>query len=225
MEEIDISIYSDETELANTAVADLLSVVNEKLKEKSECHISLTGGSLGNLISTKLADHLNKGDWEGLNIWWSDERFVPLTSLDRNDLQFVNSIKEFSKVRVQRAPFDGDVTYSAELFAKEATKIDFDLMILGMGPDGHVASLFPNNIHEDEKRAAFAITDSPKPPKERITLSLRKINESNEIWLVASGEAKAEAIASLMEEDLSLPVSHVNLTRLMLDSAAFGVGE
>ena len=223
MEEIDISIYADESELANTTVADLLTFINEKLHIKPECHVALTGGTLGNLISTKLADHLNKGEWEGLHIWWSDERFVPFTSSDRNDLEFVNSIHEFSKVKVHRAPFDGDVTHSAELFNKEVVKVDFDLLILGMGPDGHIASLFPNKIHEDEKRAAFAVTDSPKPPKERITLSLRKINESNEIWLVASGEAKSEAIASLIEEDQSLPVSHVNLTRLMVDSAAFGV--
>lgn len=223
MEEIDISIYANESELANTAVADLLSLINEKLLENSECHISLTGGTLGNLISIKLANHLNNGEWEGLHIWWSDERFVPLTSSDRNDLEFVNSIKEFSKVIVHRAPFDGDVTHSAEIFDSEVANVKFDLMILGMGPDGHIASLFPNKIHEDERRAAFAVSDSPKPPKERITLSLRKINESNEIWLVASGEAKAEAIASLIEEEQSLPVSHVNLTRLMVDSAAFGV--
>lgn len=223
MEEIDISIYANESELANTTVADLLSLINEKLLENSECHISLTGGTLGNLISIKLANHLNNGEWEGLHIWWSDERFVPLTSSDRNDLEFVKSIKEFSKVIVHRAPFDGDVTHSAEIFDREVANVKFDLMILGMGPDGHIASLFPNKIHKDERRAAFAVSDSPKPPKERITLSLRKINESNEIWLVASGEAKAEAIASLIEEEQSLPVSHVNLTRLMVDSVAFGV--
>ena len=223
MEEIDISIYADESELAKTAVLDALSLINAKLQDKGECHIALTGGTLGNLISTKLAEHLNRGEWEGLHIWWSDERFVPFNSTDRNDLHFVNSIKELSKVKVHRAPIEGDVNHAAELFNEEIEKVDFDLMILGMGPDGHVASLFPNQIHDDEKRAVFAVTDSPKPPKERITLSLRKINGSNEIWLVASGEAKSEAIASLIEEDQSLPVSHVNLTRLMVDSAAFGV--
>ena len=98
-----------------------------------------------------------------------------------------------------------------------------DLIILGMGPDGHIASLFPGALHADETRDVFAITNSPKPPSARLTFSLKKLNSATEIWLIASGENKADAIAGLIEEDKSLPVSHVNLSRLLVDSAAFGI--
>ena len=92
-----------------------------------------------------------------------------------------------------------------------------------MGPDGHVASLFLEKIHADERRDAFEVIDSPKPPAQRVTFSLKKLNQASEIWIVASGSAKADAISGLIEGDMSLPVSHVQLTRLMVDISAFGV--
>ena len=225
MEAVDVSIYSDEVELAKTVALDTLTLINSKLRERAKCHVALTGGSLGNQIAENLAKELNKGNWDGLNIWWSDERYVHFESELRNDLIFMKNIDEKCGVEVHRTPHEGDLEKSALHFNLELSKVDFDLIILGVGPDGHVASLFPGQLDVNEARDAFAIKNSPKPPSERITFSMRKINSAKEIWLVASGIAKADVVAELVEGESKLPVGQVSLTRLIVDSLAFGVGE
>ena len=223
MDDLDISVYADEAELVKVAVEDTVEFVRDTLEAKGICHISLTGGTVGIAIATQLGKIFNSGEWSGLHIWFSDERFVPLDSKDRNDLEISKILDPESGVVLHRAIGTGSIEIAADSLAKELQNVDMDLIILGMGPDGHVASLFPNKIHADERREVFAITDSPKPPAERVTFSLKKLNQAAEIWLVASGEAKADAISGLIEEDMSLPVSHVQLTRLMVDAEAFGV--
>jgi len=214
VEDLDISIYTTEAELLEATVGEIRDLVDTQLNETGKFHLALTGGTLGNLIAQELANEFSQGDWRGLHIWWSDERFVPLTSIDRNDFVFCNSIGNES---------EGDVEIAAKTLEREIAGINMDLIILGMGPDGHIASLFPGAIHADETRDVFAIVDSPKPPATRVTFSLKKINSASAIWLVASGEGKADAVAGLIEEEYSLPVSHVNLSRLLVDSAAFGI--
>ena len=223
MEDLDISIYTTEAELLEATVGEIRDLVDTQLNETGKFHLALTGGTLGNLIAKELANEFSQGDWRGLHIWWSDERFVPLTSIDRNDLVFCNSIGNESGVVVHRANGEGDVEVAAKTLEREIAGINMDLIILGMGPDGHIASLFPGALHADETRDVFAIVDSPKPPAIRVTFSLKKINSASAIWLVASGEGKADAVAGLIEEEYSLPVSHVNLSRLLVDSAAFGI--
>lgn len=221
MEDLDISIYVDESELISAAISDINVLISSGLEKNGTFHLALTGGTLGNLISKNLAVQFSFGNWSGLHIWWSDERFVPLNSTDRNDLAFLSNLTN-AEIKFHRVMGE-NVESAATQLAKEINGIQLDLIILGMGPDGHVASLFPGAIHADEKRDVFAITDSPKPPSERVTFSLKKINSSKAIWLVASGAGKADAVAGLIEEDMKLPVSHVNLSRLMVDSESFGI--
>ena len=223
MEDLDISIYSTEKELLEVTVEEIRELIDEQLSSNGKFHLALTGGTLGNLLAKALTIEFNEGDWRGLHIWWSDERFVPLHSADRNDLEFCSSLNVESGVVVHRANGEGDIHIAANTLEREIAGINMDLIILGMGPDGHIASLFPGALHADETRDVFAITNSPKPPSARLTFSLKKLNSATEIWLVASGENKADAIAGLIEEDKSLPVSHVNLSRLLVDSAAFGI--
>jgi 6-phosphogluconolactonase len=102
--------------------------------------------------------------------------------------------------------------------------VKIDLNILGVGPDGHVASLFPGIADIDDRRDIFAITNSPKPPASRISFTMKFINEAREVWIVAAGESKAEAVAKIIEGDLSIPASFVSgqeRTRLIVDQAAF----
>jgi 6-phosphogluconolactonase len=221
VEDLDISIYVDESELVSAAISDITDLISSALEKNGTFHLALTGGTLGNLISKSLAEQFSVGNWSGLHIWWSDERFVPLNSSERNDLAFLSNLTN-ADIKFHRVMGE-DVESAAEFLAKEIKGINLDLIILGMGPDGHIASLFPGAIHSDEKREVFAITDSPKPPNQRVTFSLKKINSAKAIWLVASGAGKADAVAGLIEEDMKLPVSHVNLSRLMVDSESFGI--
>jgi len=113
---------------------------------------------------------------------------------------------------------------SVNHYALALNGVTIDLNILGVGPDGHVASLFPGIADIDDRRDIFAITDSPKPPASRISFTMKFINEAREVWIVAAGESKAEAVAKIIEGDLSIPASFVSgqeRTRLIVDQAAF----
>ena len=99
-----------------------------------------------------------------------------------------------------------------------------DLTILGLGPDGHVASLFPGAAHIDRLEKVIAITDSPKPPSIRATFTLSMINTSTLVWIIAAGASKADAVTKIIEGDLSIPASYVRAadhTRLIVDTDAF----
>lgn len=224
LDNLDIAIYADIDELVAVTVAEVIDQIEDGISRNGEFHLVLTGGTLGVALGVAIANELNDGDFAGLHIWWSDERFVDLNSKERNDLDFVNSLNN-EKVVVHRAPSNGSIESLAESFSKELENVQLDLVIIGVGPDGHVASLFPNEIYQNEKRKAFAITNSPKPPAERITFSLNVINSADEIWVVASGDSKRDAIEGFMDGDMNLPVSHLIATRLLVDSAAFGVEE
>lgn len=220
---MDISIYTTEAELLEVTVNEIIDLIDSQLTSSGKFHLALTGGTLGNLISQELAAEFREGDWRGLHIWWSDERFVPLNSKDRNDLLFCNALGNESSVVVHRVNGEGELDNAAKTLEREIAGINMDLIILGLGPDGHVASLFPGAIYTEESRDIFAISNSPKPPSSRVTFSLKKINSAKSIWLVASGESKADAVAGLIEQEQTLPVSYVNLSRLLVDSAAFGI--
>ena len=102
--------------------------------------------------------------------------------------------------------------------------VEIDLNILGLGPDGHVASLFPGIADVDDLRSIFAITDSPKPPAVRVSFTMSMINSAEEVWIVAAGESKADAVTKIIEGDLSIPASYVrgnSHTRLIVDTEAF----
>ena len=223
IDDLDIAIYRDAAELTEVTVDEALEEIRIGLEERGIFHLALTGGTIGIAIAKEIAKYVSTGEWPGLHIWWSDERFVDLNSEERNDLEVAKLINAESGVTLHRAAGSGDINVAAENLENEIHNIEMDLNILGVGPDGHIASLFPNAIHEDEKREVFAITNSPKPPAQRITFSLQKINSSKEIWVIASGESKADAIQGFIEGEMNLPVSHVNATRLLVDAAAFGV--
>jgi 6-phosphogluconolactonase len=78
---------------------------------------------------------------------------------------------------------------------------EFEVLMLGVGPDGHIASLFPGHPVLDLDAIAVGITDSPKPPPERVTLTLPCLNRSRAVWFLVSGEAKASAVAAALAED------------------------
>lgn len=227
-DELDLTLYADIDELAEEVTSQVLHAIESGLLAKGEFHLVLTGGTLGVQISQYLVAAFNGAPemYAGLHIYWSDERFVPVDSDERNAAPLHGTLTN-TNVRVHEslapdspATIEDAVTNYAEIL----DGVTIDLNILGLGPDGHVASLFPGVADLDDRRSIFAITDSPKPPASRISFTMKLINEALEVWIVAAGASKAEAVAKIVEGDLSIPASYVSAvqrTRLIVDQASF----
>ena len=227
-DEMDLTLYADATELAEEVTVQILAAIEKGLKLKSQFHLVLTGGTLGVQISEALVNEFNADPdgFAGLHIWWSDERFVPADSVERNAFPFHKAVRN-SKIAIHEA-LASDVAKDVEEAVKDyelaLENVDIDLNILGLGPDGHVASLFPGIADIDDHRRVFAITDSPKPPPVRVSFTMSLINSAQEVWIVAAGESKADAVTKIIEGDLSIPASYVrgnSHTRLIVDTEAF----
>ena len=227
-DELDLTLYADAKELSEEVTVQILASIERGLKLKNQYHLVLTGGTLGVQISEALVNEFDADPdgFAGLHIWWSDERFVPADSVERNAFPFhktvVNSKIVIHEVLASDVAKSIDESVSDYELALE--NVDIDLNILGLGPDGHVASLFPGVADIDDQRRIFAITDSPKPPPARVSFTMSTINSAQEVWIVAAGESKAEAVTKIIEGDLSIPASYVrghSHTRLIVDTEAF----
>jgi 6-phosphogluconolactonase len=227
-DELDLTLYADATELAEEVTVQILAAIEKGLKLQSQFHLVLTGGTLGTQISEALVNEFNADTdaFRGLHIWWSDERFVPADSVERNAFPFHNNVKNSNVVVHQGLPSDiaANLQESVSDYELALENVDIDLNVIGLGPDGHVASLFPGMTDVDDQRKVIAVENSPKPPAERITFTMSMINSAKEVWIVAAGESKADAVTKLIEGELSIPASYVrgnSHTRLIVDTEAF----
>ena len=214
-------------------------VIADALAENGVAHLALTGGTIGIAVLAGMARHDSQDlDWSRVHFWWGDERFVESKSPDRNANQARDALLgrlDVPKENVhEMSASDGGFSldesaqlYSAELAAYSSNDelLAFDLTFLGIGPDSHVASLFPD--HEDARKpgAVVSVRNSPKPPPERLSLSFDAICASKRVWIVAFGADKSQAVAVmfLSENDYSVPSSCVHgtlETRLWADEAA-----
>lgn len=162
--------------------------------------VVLTGGTIAGLIYAQFKPGVV--DWERIRFFWGDERFVPAGHSDRNDRQaretFLNRLGVPAHNVLAMPVHDGALSAAdaADHYAGSLPGGDFDLVLLGMGPDGHIASLFPSRGDLDEQsRAVIEVLDSPKPPPVRISLSLPRLNAATSVWFLVSGADKAEAVA------------------------------
>jgi len=167
-------------------------------------------------------------------VWWGDERFVGADDPDRNEGQAQHALLRHAPIpeeNIHRMGSSDDFanaedaasSYSADAAAHG--RPTWDVVMLGMGPDGHVASLFPSHpvyITADTVEAV-AVHDSPKAPPTRVSMTLATINRAREVWIVAAGASKADVAARGFAGDLSLPVAAVEGTERtlwLLDAAA-----
>ena len=227
-DELDLTLYADSDELAEEVTAQILLAIENGLLAKGEFHLVLTGGTLGGQISQALVAAFNGAPelYKGLHIWFSDERFVNLDSSERNAAPLHGALINTNVVVHESLAPDSPATIEDAVrdYEEALRGVTIDLNILGVGPDGHVASLFPGVADLDDQRDIFAITDSPKPPASRISFTMKFLNQAEEIWIVAAGASKADAVAKIIEGDLSIPASYVSAqvrTRLIVDQPAF----
>ena len=206
-----VIVHPDRNTLAGAVAARFITKTVDLIDEFGQASVVLTGGTVGIAVleSINASPARDSVDWSRLNVWWGDERWLPSGDPERNETQARNALLDHVPLSPDRVhPFpssDGGLeldaaadAYAAELAANAMTGSDlpwFDITFLGVGPDGHIASLFPEQSGIRERdRTVIAVRNSPKPPPERLSLTLPVINSSARVWLVLSGPDKASAL-------------------------------
>jgi 6-phosphogluconolactonase len=239
----ELHVYDDAETLAAAVAARLLDLIGSAQADGGVASIALTGGTIADVVHRAVAG-ISAGsdvDWSRVDVWWGDERFLPAADPERNAGQARRALLDHVPVdpaRVHEVPArvvdaeglgsvagveDAAVTYAREI--RRDGKGSFDLVMLGIGPDGHVASLFPGHPALDVDDITVAVSDSPKPPPERVSLTFPALNRSDEVWFLASGDGKAEAVARALSgaDRHEIPATGVHgqlATRWFLDRAA-----
>ncbi|MFD8532660.1 6-phosphogluconolactonase [Streptosporangium canum] len=207
-----VIIHRDADMLAKAVAARVITRTVDVQSGKGSASLVLTGGTVGIATLAEIAASPARDaiDWRNLDIWWGDERFLPSGHPERNETGARQALLDHvdvdpARVHVMRGPDSGmTAEESAAAYADELRRAarpedhgpapSFDVMMLGMGPDGHVASLFPGMPALYETRPVVAVHGSPKPPPTRISLTLPVIQGSREVWLIAAGAEKAGAV-------------------------------
>jgi 6-phosphogluconolactonase len=201
---LELKVLTDPAELAGTVAARFLQRMAAAQGRGEEPQVALTGGSIAEAIHQQIAlrAHDYDVDWERVVFWWGDERFVAPDSSDRNALDAravfldpVGASKVHEMPSTAGAPDVETAAASYSDLVRSAGSGEFDLVMLGMGPDGHVASLFPGFGQLDvDDQIAVPVTGSPKPPPERVSLTFPALNRTRAAWLLVAGEQKADAV-------------------------------
>lgn len=202
-------VFAGTDELVTAAAEHFVEIVTRAQAERGSASVVLTGGSTGIALLDKVRRSPGKVDFSQLDVFWGDERFVPAGDPERNELQARQALLDHVPVDPARVhatatsdgeypdPVEAAAEYSAAVHAHLAEHGAFDLHLLGMGGEGHVNSLFPHTDAVAEKHElVVAVTDSPKPPAVRITLTLPAVALTRHVVLVVSGGAKADAVAA-----------------------------
>jgi 6-phosphogluconolactonase len=208
-----IEVSADATALADTVAERLVARLAEIQSTGRVPAVALTGGTIADEIYRAVAARDTSAvDWKKVDFYWGDERYVPADSSDRNDravgLDMLDVVVA-DPARVHAMPASDkahedveDAALAYEQLVRETGGGEFDLVLLGLGPDGHVASLFPGFPQLDvDDRIAVAVTGSPKPPPERISLTFPALNRTREVWFLVSGEGKADAVARSLSSE------------------------
>lgn len=202
----------------------------------SRINLAISGGAVATSLLPSLLPRVGDVDWSRVRVWLVDERFVPAGHADRNDDPawegFFHAASGVELVRMptsdESAPGAGSLDAATSAFEATWTELmgsgSFDVALIGMGPDGHICSLFPGRVDLEEPSPILAIRNSPKPPPERITVSMPIMRACPEVWLTTAGEGKAEAIGRAFAgaSPLDIPVAGIlaPTTRVYLDEAA-----
>lgn len=238
-----VVVHRDAAILADAVAARLITRLVDEQSARGSASIVLTGGDTGIAVLRAVAESPAQAavDWSALDMWWGDERFLPAGDPDRNETQARDALLDRVPVDPARVfamppanevaePEEGADRYAAVLSdyvqaAERTNTPPFDVLLLGMGPDGHVASLFPEHPALDDHRPVVAVRNSPKPPPLRTSLSMSTIRSADEVWLVVAGEDKAPVVRMALTgaSPTQIPAAGVygkQATRWLIDQAA-----
>ena len=194
-----VVVLRDAPALAQAVAGRLIERLAQLQSNGRTPRVVLTGGTIAIAVYEALPE--DGVDWTDVDFYWGDERFVPEGHADRNDQQARDAFLDRLGVpaaRIHAMPAHDcalGAREAADTYARVIPEEPFDLVLLGMGPDGHIASLFPGfaQLHEME-RTVVEVFDAPKPPPVRLSLTMSALNHADSVWFLVSGEGKAEAV-------------------------------
>lgn len=201
--------YSHTDELIRDVVAKLSRFARDCIESRGAFHIVLAGGTTPRAVYQGLRQI--ETDWSVWHVYFGDERCLAAGAMNRNDTMTQQSWLIHVTIpsrQIHAIPAELGSREGAAAYAQKLQKIDtFDLVLLGLGEDGHTASLFPGHLLGSEESApdVLAVTDAPKPPPERISLSAHRLSQARQVWFLVTGEAKRRAIESWQHESSSIP--------------------
>ncbi len=214
--QVEVEVHPDPAALATAVAGEVVRRLEDAQARGEVPHVGLTGGSIAERIHAEIGRLGPEAevDWSRVVVWWGDERYVSHDSEERNARSaragFLDALG-VDPQHVHEAPAtdsglsldEAAAAYGAEL--REHGADTFEVLMLGVGPDGHVASLFPGHpALEDEDEVTVAVPDSPKPPPGRISLTFAALRRSRAVFFVVSGEEKADAVARSLADEGSV---------------------
>ena len=240
----DVVVRSDAEALARTVAEELVGRLVAAQATHGGASVVLTGGGVGTAVLEQVAALDREGgtgiDWSAVDVWWGDERFVPADDDDRNEKGARRALLDTVGVPADRVhampasdagfaePEEAAAWYARELASAAPAGRDlprFDVLLLGIGAEGHTASIFPASPAVQDQRPVVAVRDCPKPPPTRVSLGFSAINSAEEVWLVVAGAEKAPGVARALAgaDPVELPAAGVHGrqgTRWWVDAAA-----
>jgi len=218
---MDIRKAPDPHALARQAAEYIAERVAAVLSQREHCHLALAGGNTPRALYALL-----RGmdlAWSRLHFWFGDERCLPAGDAQRNDTMAKEVLlaglpvpqAQLHSIAAELGPEAAAQQYTEELSHIER----LDIVLLGLGEDGHTASLFPNNSALAMQNRAVAVHHAPKPPAQRVSLSLNCIREAGERVVIAAGKDKREALARILAGE-RLPAAMIGEAIWFVDEAA-----
>jgi 6-phosphogluconolactonase len=223
--EKNIKIFPSPFELAWNFAEEIVQITNESVKDNKPCTIALSGGSTPETLFTVLSKKFaGKVLWQNVHIFWGDERCVPPDDKESNfgtaNKMLLNKIDippaNIHRIIGENDPMDEAIRYSGEIstFTQKRNNLPlFDLIILGLGEDGHTASIFPGHNELFDSEHVCEVASHPVTHQKRITITGRIINNADNISFLVTGRKKAEVIKNLFKKNSTIkdyPASRVN---------------
>jgi len=225
---LNTQIFADADELGQFAAQLTAKAAREAIAARGVFHLVLAGGNTPRICYEKLRDM--DVDWSRTHIWFGDERCLPVGDAERNDRMadetLLNHVavpaNQIHRMQAELGPEQAAETYAALLAdTPDMDMVRFDMVHLGMGEDGHTASLFPGHATLADDRLAIPEFDSPKAPPQRVSLGLKALNAARQKLILAAGAGKADALKRIQAGE-KLPVAMIEDALWLVDQAAVG---
>ena len=216
-----VIVHDDMDDMSAAVAQRIAELAAQAIAARGAFHVALAGGETPRRCYRKLRDLAI--DWKHVHIYFGDERCLPSGDAQRNDSMVRETLLEHVTIppaNVHAIPAELGACEAAASYASLLSNVvPLDLMLLGMGEDGHTASLFPDNPATVSAAAVVPVFDAPKPPAERVSLGMNSLNAARQKIFLVAGAGKRAALERILH-GVSLPAARVTVAEWHLDRAA-----